>query len=162
MLSDTQMKKRGHGSVALQVAALNSVDLRALKWYDNKGISLLTFFKAVEPSSKVKRWDSKKKHIDVTCWSAVCTYIKFMGGIDLLNLLMTLYRIPLRSKKWYHKLLWYFLDMMVEQAWLLCQHDAECSSISTKKQLPLFKFKLKVSATARKIFDKRTEERKTF
>lgn len=145
MPSDSQMKKSGRGTSIIQVTQVDDVELRAVKWHDNRGVTLLSNFAAVEPQSTVKRWDTKaKQYKDISCPSIVMLYNKFMGGVDLLDSLLALYRICLRSKKWYHKLLWHFFDMMLIQAWLLYRRDFELTN-APGKQLPLLKFKLEVA-----------------
>ncbi|KAK4300288.1 hypothetical protein Pmani_027505 [Petrolisthes manimaculis] len=146
MPSDTQMKKSGRGTSVIQVAEMDDVELRVVKWHDNRGVTLLSNFAALEPQNTVKRWDSKrKKRIDIVCPSIVMIYNKFMGGVDLLDSLLPLYRISLRSKKWYHKLLWHFMDMLLIQAWLLYIRDFDLTDAPRKAKLPLLMFKLEVA-----------------
>ena len=62
------------------------------------------------------RWDKKeKKYIDIKCPNIVQQYNASMGGVDLLDSLIALYRIRIRSKKWYHRLVFHFIDMAVVQ-----------------------------------------------
>ena len=70
------------------------------------------------------RYDKKqKKSIQVPCPSIVTTYNKFMGGVDLMDSLIALYRLHLRSKMYYHKLIFNFLDVTHVNAWLLYHRD---------------------------------------
>ena len=62
--------------------------------------------------------------VDVTCLSVVNLYKQFIGGVDLVDSLLALYRIPVRSKKYYHRLLWHMVDCAVVQAWLIYHQDA--------------------------------------
>lgn len=135
--SDTQMKKCGRGTSVIQVTEMDDVEVRAVKWYDKRGVTLLSNFAALEPQSTIKRWDSEaKQYKAIACPSVVMIYTKFMGGIDLLDSLFALYRISLKSKKWHHKLLWHFLDMMLIQAWLLYIRDFDLSDVPRKDKLP--------------------------
>ncbi|KAK3880059.1 hypothetical protein Pcinc_015446 [Petrolisthes cinctipes] len=56
MPSDTQMKKSGRGTSVIQVAEMDDVDLRVVKWHDNRGVILLSNFAALEPQNTVKRY----------------------------------------------------------------------------------------------------------
>ena len=38
---------------------------------------------------------------------------KSMGGVDLLNGLIVIYRTKIKSKKWYHQLVYHFIDITV-------------------------------------------------
>lgn len=58
-----------------------------------------------------------------------------MGGVDTLNSLIALYRTSVRSKKWYHKFIYHFLDMIVANAWLTYRKDTG----SKHMQLRIFK-----------------------
>ena len=74
-----------------------------IRWFDNQAITILTVYEAVQPSTNVKFWDRKNKvDIQVSCPSAIAMYNKSMGSVDLLDGLLSYYRIPLKSKKWHH------------------------------------------------------------
>ncbi|KAK3893237.1 hypothetical protein Pcinc_002923 [Petrolisthes cinctipes] len=146
MPSDTQMKKSGRCTSVIQVAEMDDVDLRVVKWHDNRGVTLLSNFAALEPQNTVKRWGSKRKQIiNIEYPSIVMIYNKFMGWVDLLDSLLALYRISLRSKKWYHKLIWHFMDMLLIQAWLLYIRYFNLTDAPRKAKLPLLMFKLEVA-----------------
>ena len=42
-----------------------------------------------------------------------------MGGVDLADMLIALYRIPCKTKKWYQKIFWHLIDIAKVNAWLL-------------------------------------------
>ena len=57
----------------------------------------------------LKRWNRRKrKDIDVA-QIVLTEYNKYIGGVDLLDSLAYLHRIPLRSKQ--HRVIWNFLRM---------------------------------------------------
>ena len=41
-----------------------------------------------------------------------------MGGVDFLDSLIALYMIRMRSRKWYHRLVYHFIYMVMAQCWL--------------------------------------------
>jgi hypothetical protein len=144
--TDKVMKKQGRGSATLLTTNIDNVELRVVKWFDNRGVTLLSSYEAVNPVSTVQRWDRKtKSKINVTRPSIVSTYNSFMGGVDLLDCLLSLYRIQIRSKKWYHKLIWHFLDMIIVQAWIIYCRDMKKSNALKKDIFQLRVFKLKVA-----------------
>ena len=57
-----------------------------------------------------------------------------MGGVDLLDSLIGLHRIKLRSKKYYHKIFFHLIDLTVVTAWLLYRRDCEGFEIWKQKQ----------------------------
>ena len=54
---DKDMKKEGRGTVAIQTCKSDGVELRAIKWFDNRAVSILTTYEAIDPTIQVKRWD---------------------------------------------------------------------------------------------------------
>lgn len=138
--NDKDMKKKGRGSIDVHTTVVEDTQLNAIKWYDNRGVTLLSTFAGVQPTKTVQRWDKKQKEmVDVECPSIVTVYNQFMGGVDLLDSLLALYRIPVRSKKYYHKMLFHMLDCAVVQAWLIYRLDAG------DDRLALLDFKLSVA-----------------
>src|SRR5215469_2840803 len=73
-------------------------------------------------------------------------YNTFMGGVELMESLIALYRINIRSKKWYHRIFYHFLDVAVVNSWLLYRKDCEMSKISQEDQLSLLQFKAEIAA----------------
>ena len=144
--SDKVMRRQGRGTHCLQTATIDGVELRATKWFDNRGVVLLSTFAAVEPTKVIERFDRKQKRmVNVECPNVVQVYNQHMGGVDLLDALLVLYRIPVRSKKWYHRLLFHFIDLLLVQAWLMYRRDADAQGLPRKQQLPLLRFKLDVA-----------------
>ena len=60
--------------------------------------------------------------------------------------LIALYRINIRSKKWYHCIFFHFLDVAVVNSWLLYRKDCKLSKISQKEQLSLLQLKAEIAA----------------
>ena len=42
-----------------------------------------------------------------------------MGGVDLLDSLLGYYRNKIKSKKWYHRIFFHLIDMVIVNAWIL-------------------------------------------
>lgn len=123
-IPDKEMKKKGRGSYEEKEAIIEGVPLRAIKWYDNKAVCLATTFESCEPLQSVQRFDKNKKtKSEVTCPRAITTYNKFMGGVDLIDGLISYYRIKLRSKKYYLRFFFHFIDMAVVSSWLMYKQD---------------------------------------
>ena len=90
--NQSRNEKSGGGSAELQTTSYDGIDLRVTKWFDNCGVTLLSTYESVNFTSDVSCFDLKEtKKVKVTCPSIVTTYNKFMGGIDLLNGLLTEY-----------------------------------------------------------------------
>ena len=93
---------------------------------DNSVVTLASTFTAVEPETSVKRWSSKeKKTISVPCPAIISEYNKSMGGVDLMDMLLNLYLIDRKSKKWYMKLFYHLIGISVTNCWLLHRRHHE-------------------------------------
>lgn len=91
------MKKKGRGAFEEKETKVNGVSVRAVKWFDNRAVTLLSTFASANPPPTAERWDKKSKAlIPVKCPSIVNMYNKGMGGVDLLDSLIALYRTKIR------------------------------------------------------------------
>lgn len=143
--ADLEMKKKGRGYFVEKEVNVDGIEVRAMKWYDNRGVSLATTFDSAEPSTQVKRFDRKlAAQTEVTCPRAVITYNKFMGGVDLLDGLVSYYRIKIRSKKFYHRIIFHFIDMAVVNSWLMYREDCRANGIKAKDTMDLLEFKCEI------------------
>lgn len=86
---------------------------------------------------------SSKAFHEVDCPKIVQIYNKNMGGVNLLDSLLGLYRINVRSKKWYFHVLTHMLDLSVVAAWLLYRKAQ--SQLGESEGLPLAEFKAEIA-----------------
>ncbi|XP_076039489.1 uncharacterized protein LOC143024562 [Oratosquilla oratoria] len=68
-----------------------------------------------------------------------------MGGVDLAICLLALYRIPVHSKKYYHRLIYHMIDMTINEAWLVYRRDCEAKRIPQEKRHSLLTFRMSLS-----------------
>ena len=119
----------------------------ALRWKDNKNVTILTSDVGVEPLAKVKRYNrTTKKKVEVPCPNVIRQYNGKMGGIDKSDMLTHLYKTPMRARRWYMRLFGYTIDLCVCNAWILYKRD--CSAMG-EKPMPLKFFRLDISRFAR-------------
>ena len=65
-----------------------------------------------------------------SCWSAV----------NLCDILMSLYCIKLRTKKWYMHLVYYCIGLLITNGWLLCKRHALQSQVKKTDPMSLLNF----------------------
>ena len=120
MKDDKCLSKEGRGSMDHRVADVDGVELCVTRWYDNNTVNCLSTLYGCESIDFVKRWSAKeKKHIQVKRPSVIQAYNKYMGGGDLMDMLISLYRINIRSKKYYIKIIFHLIDLSIVNVWLL-------------------------------------------
>ena len=94
-------------------------DVCLILWLDIGVVTLASTLACVDPQDKVKCWsDSAKEHIDVDRPHAVQLYNNFMGRVDKLDFLISLYRIRAKTKKWPVRMIFHFLDFSLANSWL--------------------------------------------
>ncbi|XP_028042586.1 piggyBac transposable element-derived protein 3-like, partial [Bombyx mandarina] len=145
LLSDKELKKRGRGSFSQVVD--NDKKIAIVKWYDNKVVTLACSYADSYPVHEIKRWSKEqKKKVGVPCPQLVRYYNQHMGVVDLCDMLIALYRISFKSRRWYMNIFGQMLDIAVNNAWLL--YKRKCNKKSLKNiSLKKFRQRLAVELT---------------
>lgn len=72
------------------------------------------------PVSECGRYNrSPKKKIKLPCLAVVQVYIKFMGGLDKADILISLHKAKCKTKKWYHWIFFHLLTLSIVNAWII-------------------------------------------
>jgi len=139
LMTDKDLMKRGHGACDYRSAE----GVIAVKWFDNKCVNLLSNASAIMPLSTVNRWskDSGAK-IPVPCPSLIHAYNEHMGGIDLSDMLVHLYKTPVKSRRWYVPLFGCIIDLCTANSWLIYKRDC---GLLKEKPMSRKRFRLAVA-----------------
>ena len=90
-------KKDGRGSFAFRTDANSGLVIT--KWCDNKFVQICSANCDPESVENVKRCDRKsKKYIEIRCPTEIKDYNKSMGGVDLSDMLISLYQTNFETK----------------------------------------------------------------
>ncbi|CAH2002562.1 unnamed protein product [Acanthoscelides obtectus] len=140
--TDKSLKKQGRGSFEERITSCGSTKLKIVKWQDNKVVTLLSTFIGGYPVTTIKRFDRKNRQdVNIQCPSIILIYNKFMGGVDLIDSLLALYRTKIRSRKYYLRIFFHLMDMCVVISWLLYRRASDDCGVSKKHQMSLYDFK---------------------
>lgn len=74
----------------------------------------------------------------------VAEYNRFMGGVDLNDMLVALYHIDIRSKRYYLRIIFHLIDISIVNAWLL--YRRHCNK-RDEKYKPLVEFRAEIAQT---------------
>ena len=110
--NEKELKKAGRGSYDCKTekTSKNAV----VRWVDSKVVTLASSFMGIEPIGSLKRYDKKEKcEVDVSTPAIVKHYNRHMGGVDLADMRISLYRTPLRTKRYYLRIFAYMIDLCV-------------------------------------------------
>ena len=117
MERNTSLKNKGRGSNDNRLERY--IEVSTVKCFKNKPEHVALSYCAVAPFDQCQRWDgSTHSHVEADRTCVICEHEKPMGGVDLSDMLLELYR-PIRSKKWYVERVYYFLDLAPNNTWLL-------------------------------------------
>lgn len=142
--SEKELKKEGRGSFSYMTDQNSGITV--VKWCDNKCVHLVSTYIGINAIGTVKRWDpATKTYIQVQCPEMVKVYNKSMGGVDLVDMLIALYRCKIKTKRWYLLLIFHCVDIAKVNAWLLYRRFCNQLNIPAKQQMPLLKFVSKLS-----------------
>lgn len=108
VLSDKEMNRQGWG---FSEEVVSQDGIVVVKWLDNRTVCLASNYLGKGTEDEAKRWDKKNsQYIEINRPEIVKRYNQSMGGVDLLDQLISLYRIFIRSKKWTLRVTMHMID----------------------------------------------------
>ncbi|XP_027891620.1 uncharacterized protein LOC114155757 isoform X2 [Xiphophorus couchianus] len=141
-----EMKKKGLGSFEEKRAAVDDLEIRAVKWFYYRGVILASTFASAQPVANIQKWNRKlKQKNSVEYPNIISLYNKFVAGVDALDVLITSYRTQIRSRKYHHRLFCHFLDMVIVNSWLLYKRDCESLGIPRLRQKDFLAFRVSIA-----------------
>lgn len=136
------MKKKGRGAFCQVVCNKNKISI--VKWFDNKQVTLVSSYDDAYPVENIKRFSKEaKSRVDIKCPKIVKDYNRHMGGVDLADMLIALYRTGIRSHRWYMNIFSQLLDICINNAWLLRRRHNKMTN-TTRKQDHLKDFRYEI------------------
>ncbi|KAF2894889.1 hypothetical protein ILUMI_11283 [Ignelater luminosus] len=110
--------------------------LSFLKWKDRKAVHFLSNY--LDFAKRIERDNSKQ---EISCSKLVCQCNKRMGYVDTFDMYKAKYGIDYKSQKWWHRIFWYFSDMIVVNAFIIFKKG----SVSSANIRSLKDFKMAVA-----------------
>ena len=144
MKDEKELSNEGRGAMDYQVTEFDGVELCVTRWFDNNVVNCLSTLHGCQPIDLVERWSPKeKKFIQITRPDVVKVYNAHMSGADLIDMLLSLYRINVRSQKYYIKIIFHLIDLSLINAWLLYRRHCAQLNIQKKTYYPYYHFALR-------------------
>ncbi|XP_046857868.1 piggyBac transposable element-derived protein 3-like [Xenia sp. Carnegie-2017] len=118
LVSEKDLKSKGRGSYDMKVYLNKKIVV--LRWLDKKAVTLISSYCGAQPMGVAKRWSkTEKKFVGIPKPEIVNEYNKFMGGIDLMDMLSSLYRYSIRSRRWYLYIWYHTMTVALVNSWLV-------------------------------------------
>lgn len=130
LASGNELKKRGRGSYDWTVDANSG--LCVVRWQDSGTVNVMSTFVGSAEGEPARRWSAKDRdYIEIPRPAMICEYNTHMGGVDLADMLVALYRVRIGVKKSYKRLFLFGIDISAVNAWLLHRRHATQMGIAT-------------------------------
>lgn len=142
LLPEKEMKKKERGYSTQIVREDKKACL--VQWNDNKPVTMLSSQNSKYPLLSCSRWSkSERRRIDIGCPAVIKNYNEQMGGVDLIDRYLALYRITTKCNKWTVRAILHFLDFAACNGWVMNRHNMGVLNAPTK--ISLFDFKLELA-----------------
>jgi hypothetical protein len=99
-------------------------------WQDKRAVRFLSTCCEAEGDDEVKRRKKNYESLSLSCPPVVKLYSQGMGGVDRSDRMVRTYTVSRKSKKWWFRLFYYFLDMSVANSYILYQNSPNHSGLS--------------------------------
>lgn len=99
--------------------ATSDMGLAMVKWKDKRAVHLLSNFHDPKETDEVIRKDKDGSQVIVPCPKVLSDYNQNMNCVDKFDQLKGTYELDRKSKKWWHRIFWYFIDASIVNAYIL-------------------------------------------
>lgn len=124
----------------------NDGKINVVQWFDQKPIIIASTGLGEQPTDICKRWSKKEsKYLQVPRPNIIKCYNNSMGGIDLIDRMISYYRMSARTKKWTVKTILHLIDLAVANSWILYREDRKKLEDMPREILQFLAFKLEVA-----------------
>ncbi|KAJ8870335.1 hypothetical protein PR048_029356 [Dryococelus australis] len=146
---DKSLKKKKAGSFCNVVS--DEFKVSVVRWIDNKTVTLVcSYADAYRVSSAKKYCKDTSEGIDGACPYVVKEYNTHMGGVYWADMLIALYRTPLKTRRWHLEIFAQLLDICVTNPWLLMRRELQLRKMKHEMSLKAFRIQLFESLTLKK------------
>ena len=126
VLKDVSLERGQHKSQVLD-------GVECFVWKDKKNIHFIQNICQPDEMDQVMRRNKDGSRSAVPCPLSVKLYNQKMGGVDLADSKRKVYSCSRKSKKWWHPLLYFFLNVGMVNAHILETETPHCASHSQKE-----------------------------
>lgn len=117
-----------------------------------------SFVPTTKTGEMVRRYDKNvKSRIDISCPKVIKEYYTNMEGVDLADMLVSLYRTGIKSHGWYIVIFSQLIDICVNNAWILYRRYHTQLITLESKYMPLKNFKYSIENTTYTIKNRKTK-----
>lgn len=130
----TEDKKMKRGDFDYRIS---NTDITVYKWKDNRIVYFASNFHGSEEVTTLRtQKDGSRK--EISCPLVVKDYNANMGGVDKADQLRGSYGVNRRSRKWWHRLFWGFMDITFINAYVIyCKMFEKVPTLEFRRKISL-------------------------
>lgn len=133
-LSSFSINRKNRGEYE---SVVSDTGIMATQWIDNKPVLFLSNFYSSNQYSTVYRRNRMGIRKSITCPSLIADYNDNMNAVNKFDHFMSNYSLGRRSEKWWHRILFYFLDACVLNAYILYKQLGKTTTLTRfRRHLP--------------------------
>ena len=107
-------------------------------WHDNRSVYVALNALCARPTSLVSRWCRKAgSRVNIEQPGLIKQYNEHMGGVDRCDQNISLYRIGVKSRKWWWPLFIWIPDVIMQNCWLFYRYHFICFIAADFLHLPI-------------------------
>ncbi|XP_023019185.2 piggyBac transposable element-derived protein 4 [Leptinotarsa decemlineata] len=103
-----------------------------LKWMDNKPVLFSSNYHGPDDVQTVSRKQKDGSSQNIACLQLVHDYNAHMGHVDQSDMFLSLYKVNRKSRKWWHRLFWHFLDLSIVNSFIIFRDRSPTKSLNLK------------------------------
>ncbi|MGH0142441.1 UNVERIFIED_CONTAM: hypothetical protein FKN15_021211 [Acipenser sinensis] len=92
---------------------VSSDGISCVRWKDKRTVTLLSTIHSPISISQVERKEEHGSVVQLPCPKMIKDYNKSMGCVDKADMMKSFHAIDRKSKKWWHRLLWHYVDVTI-------------------------------------------------
>lgn len=112
--------------------AVNGRNISCVKWKDKRVVQILSSIHNPSKNIQVNRREKDGTLKEVYCPEPIKEYRRCMGCVDRADMLKSCYEIDRKSKKWWHRLFWHFVDVTVVNSYILYRSSPNAEKLTMK------------------------------
>lgn len=145
-LKEDKSMKRGDSDWRVSTCGLSF-----LKWKDRKAVYFLSNFQDPSVVVTTSRKNKDGTYEEIPCPVLVKDYNGNMGFVDKMDMLKSLYEVDRKSKKWWHRIMFHFIDLALVNAFILFKERSDGKS----ETLKLFRLSVIMGLTGASVKSKK-------
>ena len=119
-----------------------------LHWFENGLVQLLSNYIGNDLAKQAQHWSKKEgRFISIDRPTMIVEYNSNMGGVDLCDMLLSMYRIRHRSTKYYMHIVFYCIGVDVVNGWLLYRRHMTQKNVPAKNHMSLLSLQSEIAVS---------------